>query len=68
MGFFSNPKFVYFLRIAQLLVSLGFLILICYAGVHRGWWKNINGAIAVGGKDCRYDGHGISFTRLTLVQ
>lgn len=60
MGLFTNPKILYFLRIAQLLISLGFLILVCYAGVHRGWWKNINGALAVGGKDRRHNGHGRS--------
>lgn len=49
MGFLSNPKFAYFVRIAQLVFGIGFLILICYAGTHRGWWKNINGALAVGG-------------------
>ncbi|MCJ1262333.1 hypothetical protein MMC22_002203 [Lobaria immixta] len=48
MGLFSNPKLPYFVRIAQLLLSIGFLILICYAGTHRGWWKEINGALAIG--------------------
>lgn len=50
MGLFSNPKIPYFVRIAQLLLSIGFLVLISYAGAHRGWWKGINGALAVGGK------------------
>ena len=50
MGLLSNPKLPYFVRIAQLLLSIGFLILISYAGTHRGWWKGINGALAVGGK------------------
>lgn len=49
MGFLSNPKLPYGVRIAELVFGLGFLILICYAGVHRGWWTNINGALAVGG-------------------
>lgn len=49
MGFLSNPKFAYFVRIAQLVFGIGFLILVCYAGTHRGWWRNINGALAVGG-------------------
>lgn len=50
MGVLSNPKLPYFVRIAQLVLSIGFLILISYAGTHRGWWKDINGALAVGGK------------------
>ncbi|MCJ1343853.1 hypothetical protein MMC31_002050 [Peltigera leucophlebia] len=48
MGFLSNPKLPYGVRIAELVFGLVFLILICYAGVHRGWWTNINGALAVG--------------------
>ena len=48
MSILSSPRFLYFTRIAQLLFSVGFLILICYAGVHRGWWTSINGALAVG--------------------
>ena len=43
-------KVLYFTRIAQLLFGIGFLILIADASVHRGWWDNINGAVAVGGK------------------
>ena len=53
MGFLSNPKLPYFVRIGQLAIAIGFLILICYSGTHRGWWRNINGAIAVGGKQWR---------------
>ena len=46
----SHPKALYFVRIAQLAFSLAFLVLICWSGVHRAWWTNINGALAVGGK------------------
>lgn len=49
MGFLSNPKLPYFVRIAQILFAIGVLILVSYAGVHRGWWKDINGALAVAG-------------------
>ncbi|KAL8921345.1 MAG: hypothetical protein Q9172_004073 [Xanthocarpia lactea] len=48
MSFFSNPKLLYFIRIGQLLFSVAFLVLICYAGTHRSWWNSINGALAVG--------------------
>ena len=49
MSLLTNPRTLYFTRIAQLLFALGFLILISDAGTHRGWWNNINGAIACGG-------------------
>lgn len=48
MSILSNPRALYFTRIAQLLFAVGFLILICYSGVHRGWWTSINGSLAVG--------------------
>ncbi|KAL6722301.1 hypothetical protein ACLMJK_001408 [Lecanora helva] len=44
----ASGRILYFLRIAQLLFGIGFLILISDASVHRGWWDNINGAVAVG--------------------
>ncbi len=49
MSILSNPRTLYFTRIVQLLFGIGFLVLVCDAGVHRGWWDNINGALAVGG-------------------
>lgn len=48
MSILSNPRTLYFTRIAQFLFGAGFLILICYSGVHRGWWTSINGSLAVG--------------------
>lgn len=48
MSILSNPRTLYFTRIAQFLFGAGFLILICYSGVHRGWWTSINGPLAVG--------------------
>lgn len=45
----SSPKTIYFSRIGQLAFAIGFLIILSYCGVHRAWWNNINGAIAVGG-------------------
>jgi len=45
---FSKPNLLYYLRCFQLCFSLGFLIVICYAGVHRAWWDNVTGTIAVG--------------------
>lgn len=55
MGLFNNPKLQYSLRITQLAVAIAFLIVISYAGVHRGWWKNINSALAVGGEGASHD-------------
>ncbi|KAL8805770.1 MAG: hypothetical protein Q9223_003835 [Gallowayella weberi] len=48
MSLFSNPKILYFVRIAQLLFGIAFLVLVCYDGTHRAWWNNINGPLAVG--------------------
>lgn len=48
MSILSNPRTLYFTRIAQFIFGAGFLILICYSGVHRGWWTSINGPLAVG--------------------
>ncbi|KAL8746547.1 MAG: hypothetical protein Q9184_007730, partial [Pyrenodesmia sp. 2 TL-2023] len=48
MSFLSNPRILYFTRIAQLLLGIIFLVLICYGGTHRAWWRNINGPLAVG--------------------
>ncbi|CAF9940924.1 hypothetical protein IMSHALPRED_002226 [Imshaugia aleurites] len=48
MSILSNPRALYFTRISQLLFGVGFLILICYSGVHRGWWTSIDGPLAVG--------------------
>lgn len=50
VGLFSNLKLLYFVCIAELLLNFVFLILISYAGTHRGWWKEINGVLAVGGR------------------
>lgn len=49
MGILQNPKLLYFIRILQFVLSIIFLILICYSGTHRQWWTNINGALALGG-------------------
>ena len=49
MSILSNPRILYFLRIFQLCIGLGFLIAISYAGTHRGWYDNITGKIVVGG-------------------
>jgi zinc transporter ZupT len=44
----SKPNLLFSLRCFQLCFALGFLIVICYSGVHRAWWNNVTGAIAVG--------------------
>lgn len=49
MSFLSNPRTLYFTRIAQLLFAIGLLVTISYAGVHRGWYTKIDGSLAVGG-------------------
>ncbi|KAI4237581.1 MAG: hypothetical protein L6R40_005872 [Gallowayella cf. fulva] len=48
MSFLSSPKLLYFIRLAQLLFGILFLVLICYDGTHRSWWNSINGPLAVG--------------------
>ncbi|KAK3171614.1 hypothetical protein OEA41_003698 [Lepraria neglecta] len=48
MSILSNPKSLYGARIWQFGFAIGVLVLVSYAGVHRGWWPNINGALAVG--------------------
>ncbi|KAL8935628.1 MAG: hypothetical protein Q9216_005334, partial [Gyalolechia sp. 2 TL-2023] len=48
MSILGNPKILYFTRIAQLVLGIVFLVLICYDGTHRAWWRNINGPLAVG--------------------
>lgn len=55
MGLFINPRLQYYFRITQLAVAIAFLVVISYAGVHRGWWKNINAALAVGGEGASHD-------------
>ncbi|KAL8703245.1 MAG: hypothetical protein Q9201_003578 [Fulgogasparrea decipioides] len=48
MSFLSNPRLLYFGRLAQLALGIIFLVLICYDGTHRSWWTTVNGALAVG--------------------
>ena len=45
----AKANLLYYLRCFQLSFALAFLIVICYSGVHRGWWDNVTGAIALGG-------------------
>lgn len=48
MSFLGNPKVLYGTRIAQLLLGIAFLVLVCYSGTHRAWWTSVNGPLAVG--------------------
>ena len=48
MSFLGNPKLLYFTRLAQLILAILFLVLICYSGANRGWWSNIDGPLALG--------------------
>ena len=45
----KSPKILYITRLVQLCFATGFLVLICFAGTHRGWWNSINGPLALGG-------------------
>ncbi|KAL8822593.1 MAG: hypothetical protein Q9191_006670 [Dirinaria sp. TL-2023a] len=54
LAFLSNPKILYYTRCVQILFSVAFLVLICYSGTHRGWWNNINPALAVGVITCLF--------------
>lgn len=66
MGILSNPKVPYTVRLVQLGFGIAYLVLICYAGVHRGWWSNINGALAVGGIPIRH--LSVKMLKLTLTK
>jgi len=44
----SKPNLLFSLRCFQLCFALAFLIVICYCSVHRGWWNNVTGDIAIG--------------------
>ncbi|MCJ1278241.1 hypothetical protein MMC21_006056 [Puttea exsequens] len=48
MSILTNPKSLFVARIIQIGFAIVFLVLVCYSGVHRGWWNNINGPLAVG--------------------
>ncbi|KAI4085772.1 MAG: hypothetical protein LQ344_008145, partial [Seirophora lacunosa] len=48
MSFLGNPKLHYGTRIAQLLLGIAFLVLVCYSGTHRAWWTSVNAPLAVG--------------------
>ena len=48
MSILSSPRALYITRLVQLAFTLGFLILVCYSSVHRGWWENLDGALAIG--------------------
>ena len=49
MSILTNPRSLYFTRILQLLIGLGFLVTVSYAGAHKGWYTNLAGKIVVGG-------------------
>lgn len=48
MGFLESPKLLYFVRLLQIFFSTAFLVLVCFAGTHRGWWNNLDGPLALG--------------------
>ena len=50
MGFLENPKLLFYVRLVQTFFCTAFLVLVCYAGTHRGWWNNLNGPLALGGQ------------------
>ncbi|MCJ1357371.1 MAG: hypothetical protein MMC33_007367 [Icmadophila ericetorum] len=48
MSILQNPKLLFLGRIAQLCIAIAFFVLMCWSGAHRGWWNQLNGALAVG--------------------
>ena len=48
MAFAQHLRLLYFIRLCQFAFALGFLVLICWCGTHRGYWNNVEAAIAVG--------------------
>lgn len=57
MGVLQNPKLLFYGRIAQLCIGIAFFILLCWSGTHRGFWNQLNGALAVGGMACNAQPH-----------
>jgi len=45
----DSQRILYILRIAQILLALVYLTLLCYSGVNRGWWLNLSQPLALGG-------------------
>ncbi|KAI9822509.1 MAG: hypothetical protein M1827_000228 [Pycnora praestabilis] len=43
-----DPKLLLFVRITQLFLCPTFLVLLCYAVAHRGYWTKTSGALALG--------------------
>ena len=48
MSILSSPRALYITRLIQLGFTIGFLILVCYSSVHRGWWHDLDGPLAIG--------------------
>ncbi|KAF6225077.1 hypothetical protein HO133_010272 [Letharia lupina] len=52
-----SPSYLFNVRILQVVLALIYLILLCYCGIHHGWWLNLHQPL----------GFGISASLLTIL-
>ncbi|CAD6565683.1 MAG: hypothetical protein ASARMPREDX12_006719 [Alectoria sarmentosa] len=52
-----SPSYLFNVRIIQVALALVYLVLLCYSGVHHGWWLNLRQPL----------GFGISASLLTIL-
>lgn len=52
-----SPSYLFNVRILQVVLAVIYLILLCYCGVHHGWWLNLHQPL----------GFGISASLLTIL-
>ena len=43
-----SPYYLFNIRIPQVVVAIIYLTLLCYCGVHHGWWLNLQAPLGIG--------------------
>ena len=43
-----SPSYLFNVRILQVVLAIIYLILLCYCGVHHGWWLNLHQPLGFG--------------------
>ncbi|CAF9917215.1 hypothetical protein IMSHALPRED_003505 [Imshaugia aleurites] len=56
-GHTLSPSYLFNVRILQVVLAIVYLALLCYCGVHHGWWLNLHQPL----------GFGISASLLTIL-